>query len=193
MARAGRRPGQTETRERILSAARSLFGRRGYEGTTVRAIAAEAEVNPALVHHFFGTKERVFVVALNLPIDPAVIVPRILTGPRQELGRRMVRTMLDVWGDPDSRQSFLALLRSVTTRDEAARMLRQLMEHTVLDRLADALEVPRLRLAAAAAHVVGLALLRYVIGMEPLADADEAEIVELMAPVIQYYVDGSAP
>jgi AcrR family transcriptional regulator len=192
MARAGRRPGQTESRERILTAARSLFGQRGYDGTTIRAIAADAEVNPALLHHFFGSKEQVFVEALNLPINPATVVPRILEGPRDEVGRRMVRLILDVWRDPESRQSFLALLRSVMTHEEATRMLRQFLERAVVERVADSLGIPRLRLAAAAAQVMGLALARYVIGLEPLATADEEEIVELVAPVIQYYVEGSA-
>jgi AcrR family transcriptional regulator len=193
VARAGRRPGQTETRERILAAARTLFGQRGYEGTTVRAIAAAAEVNPALLHHFFGTKEQVFAAALNLPVDPATIVPRILDGPRDQIGERLVRVMLEVWRDPDARQSFLALLRSVATHDEAVRMLRQFLERAMLGRLADALGGPRLRLTAAAAQVVGLALARFVIGIEPLSTADESEIVLLVAPVIQYYVDGRGP
>ncbi|GDY32300.1 TetR/AcrR family transcriptional regulator [Gandjariella thermophila] len=193
MARAGRRPGRTGTRERILAAARELFGQRGYEGTTIRAIAAAAEVNPALLHHFFGTKEQVFVAALNLPIDPATVVPRILDGPRGELGQRMVRVMLEVWRQPDARASFLALLRSVASHEDAVRMFRQFVERTVLERLAGALGVPKLRLTTAAAQVIGLALLRFVIGMEPLSTADEEEIVQLVAPVIQYYVDGRGP
>jgi AcrR family transcriptional regulator len=192
MARAGRRPGQTDSRERILTAARSLFGQKGYDGTTIRAIAAAAEVNPALLHHFFGSKEQIFVAALNLPINPATLVPRILEGPREQVGRRMVRLILDVWRDPESRQSFLALLRSVMTHEEATRMLRQFLERAVVERAADSLGIPRLRLAAAAAQVMGLALARYVIGVEPLATADEEEIVELVAPVIQYYVEGGA-
>ncbi len=190
MARAGRRPGQSESRERIIAAARGLFGQRGYDGTTVRAIAAEAGVNPALLHHFFGTKDQVFVAALELPINPATLVPRILEGPRAELGQRMVRTILAVWRDPNSRQPFLALLRSVATHEDAVRMLRQFMQRAVLEPVADALNVPRVRLAAAAAQVMGLALVRYVIGLESLAEADEDEIVELVGPVIQYYIDG---
>jgi AcrR family transcriptional regulator len=193
MPRAGRRPGPTESRERILAAARRLFGRSGYDGTSIRAIAAEAQVNPALVHHFFGSKTGVFATALDLPVDPEKVLPAILEGPREEIGQRMVRLLLQVWREPASRQSFLALLRSVTTQEEAVRTLREFMQHAVLDRVADSLGIPRLRLATAAAQVMGLAMVRYVIGMEPLASADEEEIVELVAPVIQYYVDGTGP
>lgn len=193
MARAGRRPGQTESRERILEAARSLFGQKGYGATTIRAIAAEADVNPALLHHFFGTKEQVFAAALNFPVNPVVLVPRILDGPREEIGQRMVRLILEVWRDADARQSFLALLRSVASHDAAVLMLREFLEHAVLARMSAALGVPRLRLTAAAAQVVGLALVRFVIGLDPLASADEEAIVRLVGPVIQYYIDGEGP
>lgn len=193
MARAGRRPGQTESRDRILEAARSLFGQKGYGGTTIRAIAAEADVNPALLHHFFGTKEQVFAAALNFPINPAVLVPRILDGPRDEIGQRMVRLILEVWRDPAARQSFLALLRSVASHEAAVLMLREFLEQAVLARMSAALGVPRLRLTAAAAQVVGLALVRFVIGLDPLASADEEAIVRLVGPVIQYYIDGEGP
>lgn len=193
MARAGRRPGQTESRQRILVAARGLFGRKGYDGATIRAIAADAGVNPALVHHFFGTKEQVFIAALNIPVNPASLVPRIVDGPREEVGQRIVRLILEVWRNPETRQAFLALLRSVTSHDAAVRMLRQFVERAMLERLADALDVPRLRLSTAAAQVIGLALVRFVIGVDPLATADEEDIVELVAPVIQYYIDGGWP
>ncbi|HEU5107853.1 MAG TPA: TetR family transcriptional regulator, partial [Micromonosporaceae bacterium] len=119
MARTGRRPGQTETREDILAAARRLFGERGYDGTTIRGIAAEAGVNPALVHHFFGTKDRMFVAALNLPIDPVTVVARLTDGPREETAQRLLRMFLELWREPDSRASFLALVRSVSTNERA--------------------------------------------------------------------------
>src|SRR3979490_1424213 len=100
MARAGRRPGQTETREEILVAARRLFGEKGYQGATIRGIAAEAGVNPALVHHFFRTKEQVFVAAMNFPLDPATTVAGLLDGPREDVGRRVVTLILGVWQVP---------------------------------------------------------------------------------------------
>jgi AcrR family transcriptional regulator len=190
MARAGRRPGQTETREQILTAARTQFASHGYDGATIRGIAAAASVNPALVHHFFGTKERVFVAALQLPVDPAMIVPALLDGPRSQFGERMVRLFLSVWGNPDSRAPFLALMRSITSNEQAVRMLRQFLGRTVLTKVADGLGVPRLRLAAAASHMIGLAVLRYIVALDPLASAPDDEVVALVAPVIQQYIDG---
>jgi hypothetical protein len=144
-----------------------------------------------MVHHFFGSKEQVFVAVLNLPLNPATVVSRIVDGPREGVGVRMVGLMLEVWRDPETRLSFLALLRSVATHEQATEMMRQFLEQAVLGRVADALGVPRLRLAAAVAQVMGLALVRYVIGLAPLAVAEEQQIVDLVAPVIQYYVDGT--
>lgn len=184
---AGRRPGQTQTRADILAAARNQFGQRGYTGATIRGIAAEAGVNPALVHHFFGSKEQVFVAALNVPIDPAMLVDLITQGPREEIGERVLRMFLTLWHDPATSQTFLALIRSVAGSPEVASLLRQFMENTVLTRVAAVLDIPALRLTGAAAQMMGLAMVRYVLAVEPMASATDDEVVELVAPVLQHY------
>ncbi|MGH3950215.1 MAG: TetR family transcriptional regulator [Pseudonocardiaceae bacterium] len=189
MAKAGRRPGQTETREQILAAARSLFAEQGYDATTIRSIAAEAGVNPALIHHFFGSKDHVFVSSLALAVNPADIVPTIVEGPRAQAGERLVRFFLGVWGDPDARQPFLALLRSIASNEGAARMMREFMHRAVITPISTSLGVPELNMAAVGSHLMGIALLRYIVGVEPMASAGEDEIIELVAPVIQRYLD----
>ncbi|NKQ56574.1 TetR/AcrR family transcriptional regulator [Amycolatopsis sp. K13G38] len=188
MARAGRRPGPTETREQIIAAARRAFAEQGYDGATVRGIAAEAGVNAALLHHFFGTKQQLFVVAMNFPIDPAEQLPLLLSGPPEQIGERVARLFLALWGDPAGRAPFLAMLRSVASNEQAATMLRQFMVRTVLARLAEARGVPPLRVTAAAAQMIGLVMLRYVVQAPPLVDATDDEIVELIAPVLQNYL-----
>ena len=185
MARTGRRPGPSVTRAEILAAARRLFGERGYEGTTIRAIAAAAGVNQALVHHFFGTKERIFVAAVDFPLDPAVVLPQVLAGPPEQLGERLARLVLSVWGDPVSRAPLLALLRSSTSHEQAATMLRDLLGTFLFAPLARTTGVSAMRIAAAAGQAVGLMLLRYVIRVEPLASAPDEEIVAILAPAIQ--------
>lgn len=187
MARTGRRPGQTQTREEILVAARNQFAARGYGGATIRGIAAEAGVNPALVHHFFGSKDQVFVAALNLPFNPSLIVETLLEGPRSTLGERIVRLFLGLWHDPETQLPFFALVRSVTTSPEVADQMRQFLETAVLAKVAAALDLPQLRLTAAAAQMMGLAIVRYVIKAEPMASASEDEVVALVAPAIQRY------
>ena len=187
--RPGRRSGPTVSRGDILAAARRLFAERGYDGATIRAIAQEAGVDAALVHHFFGTKEQVFVAAMELPFSPAELVPGLVAGPREQLGERFVRLFLALWRDPEGRAPVLALLRSATTNTQAAEMIRQFVTEALLTRLAGALDIPPLRVTAAASQLVGMAMLRYLIGVEPLASADEEEIVNLVAPVIQRYLD----
>jgi len=189
MAQAGRRPGQTETREKILDAARHRFAELGYDGATVRGIAADAGVNAALLHHFFGSKQQLFAASMNLPVNPAELVPTILEGPRSGVGERLVRAFLRVWATPEGRTPFVAMLRAAATNEQVALMMRQFIEHAVLAQVARALDVPRIRVTGIAAQMMGVALLRYVIKLPPLADADDEEIVALLAPVAQYYLD----
>ena len=158
-------------------------------GATIRAIAQEAGVDAALVHHFFGTKEQVFVAAMELPFQPADLLPQLVGGPREQVGERFVRLFLALWRDPERRAPVLALLRSATTNEQAAEMIRQFVTEALLTRVAGALGVPPLRVTAAASQLIGLAMVRHLIGVEPLASADEEEIVRLVAPTIQRYLD----
>ena len=97
VARTGRRPGHQDTREAILAAAREAFAERGFDGASIRLIAAGAGVDPALVHHYFGTKDQLFLDAMQAPIDPAQIIPQALAGGVDGVGERLVRTLLGVW------------------------------------------------------------------------------------------------
>jgi len=189
MARPGRRPGPTETRETILSAARELFGERGYDSTTIRAIAGQAGVDPALVHHFYGSKEQVFVAAMRVPFNPADAISTIVDGPREQVAERMMRFFIGVWSEPDSRAAFLGLMRSAMTNEQAAAMVRQFLRHALLGRVAAVLDVPPLRAEAAMSHLIGLMLMRFVLRLDPLATAEEEEMIRLVAPSVQRYFD----
>lgn len=190
MARTGRRPGPTETRGQILAAARRLFGENGYDGTTIRGIAAAAGVDPALVHHFFGAKEAVFVAATEFPFDPADLVPAVLDGPRDQVGRRLVGFFLRAWGDAAGRSALLALIRSAVSNERAAAMLREFVTDALMGRLTQHLDVPRLRVELVGAHLVGIAVLRYILEVEPLASAPDDEVIDTVGPVIQQYIIG---
>lgn len=190
MARPGRRPGPTETRDAILSSARTLFGERGYDGATIRAIAGQAGVDPALVHHFYGSKEQVFVAAMQVPFNPAEAIPYIVEGPREQVAERMMRFFIGVWREPDSRAAFLGLMRSAMTNEQAAAMVRQFLRKALLGRVAAALGVPPLSAEAAMSHLIGLVLMRFVLRLEPLATAEEEELIRLVAPSLQRYFDG---
>ncbi|GAC1330247.1 MAG: TetR family transcriptional regulator [Mycobacteriales bacterium] len=192
MARSGRRPGESGSREAILDAARASFAQRGYDGTTIRAIARDAGVDAALVHHFFGTKDAVFVEAMGLSIDPAVVLPALLASGLDGLGERLVRFFVGVWDDSASRSPFVALIRSAVSHDQAADMLRGFVSRQVLGRVAAALDqpAPELRAALVGSQLVGLGMVRYVIKVEPLASADIETVVSAIAPTVQRYLTG---
>ncbi|HEY8478485.1 MAG TPA: TetR family transcriptional regulator [Spirillospora sp.] len=184
----GRRPGPTETREQILAQARALFAEKGYDGTSLRAIARAADVDPALVHHFFGNKEGVFIEAMRFPADPSVLLPRILAAPRDRLGETMVRIFLEVWGDEERRAPLLAMLRSAMTNERAAAMMREFITAALFQRAGDAGAGTLLGIQAAAGHMIGIMILRYVVRVEPIASVSEDDLVELVAPSLQRYL-----
>jgi AcrR family transcriptional regulator len=176
------------TRDRILAAAREEFSERGYEKTSVRGIAKSAGVDSALVHHYFGTKEQVFEAAVEVAFAPALGAPEaVLTGPADGVGERLTRFFLGVWENPTSRTPLLAILRSAVNNDTAAAVFRRLVVTHMLRRIADRLDVPdgELRVELAAAQLVGVAMLRYVIKVDPLASVDVERIVSRVAPVVQ--------
>lgn len=189
MARTGRRPGTGGTRERILAAARSDFSRAGYEGVTIRGIAAEANVDPALVLHYFESKDGMFRAAVQFPVDPGEFIPRLLAPGLDGLGGRLVRFFLDTWDSPAG-SPLLGLIRSVVGNEEAATLLREFVTREVLGRIARALELdhPQLRAGLVASQLVGLAMLRYVIRVEPLASASRDEVVMWLGPTLQRYL-----
>ena len=178
-----------DRRALILAAAREEFAGKGYAAASVRGIARSAEVDPALVHHYFGTKEQVFVAAMELPIAPAELVPQILDGPADRLGERLVRTFLGSWASPDFRTPMLGMLRSAMTGEQGAAMLREFVGSALLGRIAAAIgPVEPLRLQAAAAQMVGVVILRHVVRIEPMASASEDDLVALVAPAVQRYL-----
>jgi AcrR family transcriptional regulator len=191
-ARSGRRPGASDTRERIRAAARSGFGELGFEGTTIRGVAAAAGVDPALVHHYFGSKQRLFVAAMELPVDLGTVVPGLLAGPPEKLGERLARFALDMWDTPAVRPLFLGLVRSATTDPVAAEMLRALLAEGPFAAIARAVDRPDadLRVALVASQLVGLAMARHIVAVEPLGTADTDLLARAIGPTIQHYLVG---
>jgi AcrR family transcriptional regulator len=187
--RIGRRPGSADTRSEILAAARAEFATRGYEKATMRGIARAADVDSALVHHYFGSKDRVFMAAMEFPIDPDTIL-RQLAGDPAAVGERLARTVVTLWETPPVRDRLVALLRSVPSNEELAALLREFARHRLVARMAARLAAPdaELRVELALAQVIGLAMARYVIGIEPLASASPEDLVRYLAPVLQTHL-----
>ncbi len=190
MPRTGRRPGTTDTRERIVAVARGLFGERGLDGVSVRAVASEAGVDPALVHHYFGTKQRLFVAAMELPFDVQRMIPILLTGPPEETGLRLAQIFLSIWEDPVTRAPLLGILRSAVTDPGAAEMVREFVLTHIVGPIVAALGTsdPDLRVTLIGSQVIGLALGRYILKIEPLASVSRETIVAALAPTLQRYL-----
>jgi AcrR family transcriptional regulator len=174
----------------ILAAARTEFGSRGYDGTTIRGIARAAGVDARLVHHYFDSKEEVFVSALDFPARPQDIVAAVMRGPAEELGQRLARTVLAIWDSDGGRERIIALLSGAMASEAAARLLREFLARELLGRIAVLLDVDRgeLRAALAASHLVGIALVRVIVKIEPLASLDAADLARIVGPVLQHYL-----
>jgi AcrR family transcriptional regulator len=190
MARTGRRPGSTSTRTAILDVARRRFADAGYDATSLRAIAAEVGVDPAVVVHFFGSKDGLFRAAVGWPFDPAQLASEIGAPAPTPLGERMARTFLGFWDDPATRSSLLALLRSAMTREESAAILREFAVRQLFSqvtRLVDGQQA-ELRVNLAAAQLIGVAVLRHALRVEPIASADQDELVAWLAPALEHFL-----
>jgi len=190
--RTGRRPGESGTREAILAAATVAFAEVGYDRATIRGIATAAKVDPALVLHYFGSKEGLFEAALELPVSPRQIFERgVVAGPDQ-LGATIVRTFLEAWEPPESRVRLMAMLRSAMTNDTAMAMIRDLLVREVFGPITQSLGVPNapLRATLVGSQFVGLAIMRFIGRLEPLASASIDDLVIAIGPTVQRYLTG---
>lgn len=187
----GRRPGSPDTRAMILDAARALFASGGLSGTSVRAVAARAGVDPALVHHYFGTKDDLFMAALALPFDPRELLgPVVALGP-DGAAERLLRTFLSIWDDPELQLPMLAVARSLT-EPSSKELMRDGFLTVVIGPLGAALGIdePERRMPVVASQVMGLIFMRYLLEVEPIASMPADELVAIYAPTIQRYLTG---
>jgi AcrR family transcriptional regulator len=192
----GRRPGGVDTKAAILDAAAGEFADLGYDTTSVRGIARRAEVDPALVHHYFGGKAQLFAAVMDIPADPAVLIARVVQGPREQVGESLVRTFLTVWDSPEGKPRFQALIRSAVTHEVATRMLREFLTREIFGRVLRGIEAEggqpspdlELRAGLAASQMVGLALMRYIVEFPAVVDASHDDLARLVGPTIQRYL-----
>ena len=190
--RRGRRPGSPDTRAAILARGAELFSEKGYAGTSVRAVATAAGVDAALVHHYFGSKDDLFLAALQAPIDPREVLRPVAEGGVDGAGERLLRTFLSVWDDEATRLPLLTLVRSVF-EPEREPLIRDGFMRMVLAPIGQALGLDdvELRMSLVGSQLMGIVLARYVVEVEPLASASHEQLVAAYAPTLQRYLDGS--
>ncbi len=202
----GRRTGTSTTRAAIAAAAQARFAEHGYDGASLRGIAREAGVDPALITYFFGSKQRLFAEVVELPVDPETVLTRVLDGDPAGVGRRLATLLTEVFADDDARTRFVAIIRSAAQSAAVAAALRERLTRDVLEPVAArvregvrardaeplgaaaARDEARLRAGLVMSQVAGLIFARHVIGLEALARATADELVTALAPTLQRYL-----
>src|SRR3954452_6241105 len=195
MTKTGRRAGDSGTRHAIATAAQRQFGERGFAKTTIRSIAEEAGVDPALIMQFFGSKDQLFAQSIRWPFDPVEEIGAVIGGDRTTAGARLVALFLRTWDAERGRNPMVALLRAATTQDAAAGQLRDFLEHELLMPLVEGLhcDSPAVRANLVATHLLGLGVARYALRFQPLAAMHPEEVVALLAPLVQSALTAPLP
>ncbi|KJL21335.1 HTH-type transcriptional regulator BetI [Microbacterium oxydans] len=188
--RRGRPRGVSDSRARIIASAVDDFGEKGYDGATVRSIAARAGVDSALVHHYFGTKADLFAEAVGIPLRPDIDVPAILTGPRDEVGERLIRYVLEAFEQPEVRRRGVMLLRTAIGSRLTTPLLAGFLSRELLSRISRSLGVDDadLRASLVASQIAGMLIARYVLKLPALVAAPVDDLVARIGPTVQRYL-----
>lgn len=193
--RPGRPPGTSDTRERILASARELFARKGVDKTSIRAIAADADVDPALVHHYFGTKTQLFAAAIHIPIDPMQVIGPLREVPVEEIGRALPSILLPLW-ESELGKGFIATLRSVLAGNDVS-LVRSFFQEVVVTEIGARVDDPPgsgpIRVQFVASQLVGVVMARYILELEPFKSLPVEQVAETIAPNLQRYLTGELP
>lgn len=193
--RRGRPAGPSDKRERILTSARELFARNGIDKTSIRAIAAAAEVDAALVHHYFGTKTELFAAAIHIPVDPMTVIEKLREVPVDQIGHTLPSILLPLW-DSEVGKGFIATLRSLLAGNDVS-LVRSFLQEVIIGEIGPRVDNPpgsaQIRIQFVASQLVGIAMARYILELQPFASLPVEQIVETVAPTLQRYLTGDLP
>jgi AcrR family transcriptional regulator len=193
--RPGRPPGTSDTRERILASARELFARNGIDKTSIRAVATDAGVDPALVHHYFGTKQQLFAAAIHIPIDPMEIIGPMRETPVDEIGYKLPSILLPLW-DSEIGKGFIATLRSLLAGSDVS-LIRSFLQEVIAVEVGSRVDNPPgsgpIRIQFVASQLVGVAMARYILELEPFKSLPAQQVAATIAPNLQRYLTGELP
>jgi AcrR family transcriptional regulator len=189
--RKGRRPGTSSTRKAILKAAQRLFSEKGYDGVSVRQIAGQAKVDPAMINHHFGSKEQLFIACLDVPLDPKAHITEVFPGPREDLPERILNRFITLWDSPTGTAA-AAILRTSVQHEWSAKLMREFILRRAMGPIAEFLDLPpeeaRWRINLLASQFLGMIMVRHILKIEPMASAPRAEIVAALAPTVARYL-----
>ena len=193
--RPGRPRGTSDTRERILKCARDLFARNGIDKTSIRAVAAAAGVDPALVHHYYGTKQQLFAAAIEAPVNPMDVIRPLRETPIEELGHKLPSVLVPLW-DSEAGQGFIATLRSLLAGSDVV-LIRSFLQEVIATEIGPRVDNPpgsgRIRVQFVASQLVGIVVARYILELEPIRSLSAEQIADTIAPNLQRYFTGELP
>jgi AcrR family transcriptional regulator len=193
--RPGRPAGTSDTRERILASARELFAQNGIDNTSIRAVAADAEVDPALVHHYYGTKQQLFAAAIHIPIDPMEIIGPLRETPVDQIGYTLPKVLLPLW-DSEAGKGFIATLRSLLAGSEVS-LIRSFLQEVITVEVGTRVDNPpgsgAIRVQFVASQLVGVVMARYILELDPFKSLPVEQIAETIGPTLQRYLTGDLP
>jgi AcrR family transcriptional regulator len=186
--RRGRPAGTSGLKDRIVHIAAERFRSQGYAGTSLRSIAREAAVDPALLNYHFGSKHGLFVAAMELGLDPAHVLAEVIDqpAPTVQLARDLLDRTVAAWEGSGRAAESMAALHSSLGSDDGRRALREFLEREILGQIAERIGGAHARQRAAPVAVVmaGLVFSRYVLQLEPLASMSRRGVVDLLTPVL---------
>ena len=195
-ARSGRRPGNPDTRQQILDVARQTFAAVGFTKASIRRIAAAAGVDPALVHHYFGSKDALFLATVQIEVNPRLVVEQLVAGGVEGLGTRMMVAILGVWDSPAG-ASLIAAVRTAVGDPGPRRALTQFVTTEIVSRVLRVLKYSdpeaELRGALLASQILGVVIGRYVLALPALTRVEPATLVAAVGPTLQHYLTGRLP
>jgi AcrR family transcriptional regulator len=193
--RPGRPAGTSDTRERILASARELFAQNGIDKTSIRAVAAAAGVDPALVHHYYGTKQQLFAAAIHVPIDPMEVLRPLRDAPVERLGYTIPSVLLPLW-DSEVGKGLIATIRSLLAGSEVS-LLRAFLQEVIAAEVGTRVDDPPgtglIRVQFVASQLVGVVMARYILELDPFKSLPVEQIVETIGPNLQRYLTGDLP
>ncbi len=180
----GMRRSSEETKAVILAAARERFAKSGFERATIRAIAADANIDPSMVMRYFGNKDRLFAAAADFDLA----IPDLSDAEHDKLGERMVAHFMDRW---ERDEALVVLLRSSATNPDAAQRMQAMFAGQLLPAIAKINPVDSQRRAGLiGTQMLGLALCRYVLQLPPVVAMSHEETIQWLGPTIQRYLMG---
>jgi len=193
--RPGRPAGISDTRERILDSARELFAQNGIHKTSIRAVAAAAGVDPALVHHYYGTKEQLFIAAIHIPIDPMEVLGPLRETPVEQIGYELPKLVLPIW-DSDAGKGFIAMLRSMLAGADVS-LIRSFLQEVIAGEVGPRVDNPpgtgMIRVQFVASQLVGVVMARYIMELDPFKSLSVEQVADTIGPNLQRYLTGDLP